>query len=74
MAIYTPRQTRGWSTRELDALTGKYVTVEIDRCRFAGVVAYASVGRGDTVFIEWASGGRVTWAREGSDATITVEG
>ncbi len=73
MTTFGPRQTRDWSTRELDALIGKQVRIVAGQTDASGVVADANIGRGGYAFIDWVGGGGVTWHRETDPATITVE-
>lgn len=73
MRTYEPRQTRRWSTRELDALIGKRISVQVNGSETAGTVEYASVGRGGCPFIDFDGGASVTWHRDTDEATITIE-
>ncbi len=73
MTTFEPRQTRDWSTRELDALIGKQVRIVAAQTDVSGVVADANIGLHGYVFIEWVGGGAVTWHRDTDPATITVE-
>ncbi len=73
MTTFGPRQTRGWSTRELGALIGRHVRVQFDGAEASGVVEYASIGRSGRPFIDFVGGVSVLWDRETDQATITVE-
>lgn len=73
MITYEPRQTRRWSTRELDALIEKRIYVQINGAETEGVVESASVGRGGLPFVAFTDGRDVSWHRDTDEATITVE-
>jgi hypothetical protein len=73
VTIFEPRQTRDWSTRELDALIGRHVQVQINGAELSGVVECASVGRGGCPFIDFTHGGSASWHRDTDEATITVD-
>ncbi len=73
MTTFEPRQTRDWSTRELDALIGKRVQVQINGAELSGTVEYASISRGGCPFIDFTHGGSASWDRHTDQATITVE-
>ncbi len=73
MTTFEPRQTREWSTRELDALIGKQVRIVAGQTNASGVVADANITGFGYAFIDWVGGGGVMWHRETDPATITVE-
>ncbi len=72
MTTFEPHQTREWSTRELDALIGWHVRVQIGGAELSGVVEYASVARNGFPFIDFTHGGSASWDRHTDEATITV--
>lgn len=73
MTTFEPRQTRDWSTRELDALTGRHVRARINDTEHAGVAVDWAIGRDGRPTIVFAGGHSVSWHRETDQATITVE-
>jgi hypothetical protein len=72
MTTFEPRQTREWSTRELDALVGKQVRVWINGARHSGGVQDAGIGRFGCLFLKFSDGKMMWWDRDTDQATITV--
>ena len=70
--IFEPRDTRRWSTRELDALIGKHVAAQVDGTEASGTVTEAGIDRSGMPFIQFEHGGSVSWDRDTEQATIAV--
>ena len=70
-AQYEPRQVRSWSTRELDTLIGRDVSVNVNGSEHEGVCTAASVGRHGIRFVDFQAGGSVEWQPD-DDVYITV--
>lgn len=73
MTIYEPHETRAWSTRELDALIGEHVSVEVNyRPAASGNCTGAGVGSRGNRWIDFEDGGSAEWNADSDDARITI--